>query len=90
MKGKTSSGYKFDINEEKLKEWDFMDLLSDAESEDDSVKLRATVSLVKYIFGADYGKFIDHIKKQNEGRAPVEAVLNEVTAVLVACNTAKK
>lgn len=90
MKGKTASGFKFDIDVEVLKEWDFIDLMAQAESDDDSEKIKASVGLVKYIFGANYKKFIDHIKKQNNGHAPVEAVLNEVTAILSACNETKK
>lgn len=90
MKGKTASGFKFDIDVEKLKEWDFIDLMSQAESDDDSVKVKASVNMVKFILDADYDKFIAHIKAKNNGSASVEVVLNEVTAILNACKATKK
>lgn len=90
MKGKTASGFKYDIDVERLKEWDFIDLMARAESDDDSEKLAATVGMVKYIFGEDYRKFIDHIKAKNDGHAQVETVFREVTAILNDCKEIKK
>lgn len=91
MKGKTASGFAFNVDESKVKEWEFLDILADCESDDESKQLVATRNLVKFLLGdEELSKLIKHIKKNNSGKAEVTDVMAEITGILNALKQVKK
>ena len=63
MKIQTKSGFVCEVNEKIVADWDFLDVLCDSESDDDTVKIRASRDAVKMLLGKDGAAALaDHVK----------------------------
>lgn len=83
MKGKTKSGFKFDIDERIFDDWYFLEAIAKADnSENPSAMLAGTVELVNLMFGDDKTKLLEHIKSKNDGFAPQEVVKAEILDII--------
>jgi hypothetical protein len=78
MKGKTSTGFKFEIPDEALDDMEVLDALIDLDAGEPSGLKTAMIGLI----GADGKKALyEHCKKEN-GRVSVELVMNEFKQIL--------
>ena len=88
IKGETSSGFEFEIDERILKDWGFIKKLSKLkELEDNSESMEVDfiniMADIENIIFVDKGKaFEEHIAKKNEGMMPVDIVLKELLEVI--------
>lgn len=75
--GKTKSGFEFSIDEAKLDNMEFIDALAEADENG-----LAFSKVVRLMFDAEQRKALyDHLRTE-DGRVPVEAMVNEVTDIM--------
>ena len=90
IKGKTQSGFAYEIEDSITKSWDFTNALKKMKSKKttDDDKFVATLDMVDIILGEDgEDALIEHLKKtlppeELAGGVSVTAVLNEVKDIL--------
>ena len=82
MKGKTKSGFKFDVNEAVLDDWATMKAIADMDSGDASRVLQGTVKFVNIVLGKDEDALVEHIRSKNNGSCPQDAMYNEVMEII--------
>lgn len=81
--GKTSSGYKYKINDWALTDWETCEAICDIESSDPSVQLKGTRKLAILLLGEDgLEKLKDHIRKTNNGHVPFQIISDELTEIM--------
>ena len=80
-KGKTSTGFEFEIDENKFNNMEFLDAL--AESTEDGL---AFPKALNFILSKEQKKALyDHVRTE-DGRVPVEDIDREVTEMMEACS----
>lgn len=81
MKGKTESGFEFNIDESNLDDMNFVDALSDLVSGDD---ITAISRVANYLFGKDQKKRLyKHLAGRDEkGKVRLEAFTKEIVDIL--------
>ena len=63
MKIQTKSGFVCDVNEKIVADWDFLDVLCDAESENESTRVIASRNAVKMLLGKEGAAALaEHVK----------------------------
>ena len=80
-KGKTKSGFKFEIDENKLNEWDVFEAIADMSSGDAQRMVQGTVTFVNTVLGDDKTALFEFIRKKNKGYCPqdqVQFMVNEI------------
>ena len=78
VKGATKSGFEFEIDEKLMEDQELLDLIVDSESEDDSIKVKATRKLYTFILGdKGYERLKAHVREKNDGYCPVKEVTAE-------------
>lgn len=82
MKGKTKSGFKFDVNEAMLDDWEVVEAVADMDGEDESLKIRGMVRFVSLVLGENKKLLIDHIRSKNDGACPSETMFSEVMEII--------
>lgn len=91
VKGKTKSGFKFEVREnigdDARVAW-YVSLSSD---EDDATKMRGMRKLLQLITGSDleYERLLEHVAEKNGGSCPQDAVQAELAEIITASNTTK-
>ena len=82
IEGTTRSGYAFTVDEGIGTDFRVLEAIADADSGDESEKLRGTVNLVRLMLG-DGGKraLYKHLEAIH-GSVPIDAVIGEVTEIL--------
>lgn len=78
--GKTSSGFSYSFDKRILTDWDFISILGTITDEEkkDSEKISNLQKLLKLILGDEQtNALIEHIRKSNDGFAPLEEVMKE-------------
>lgn len=81
MQGETKSGFKYEIDDRVLKDWRFIEAITEADKGKGVAQLEGARKMIHLMFGEDYDKFMDHISEQNEGFVPAEAVMAEVKEI---------
>lgn len=77
-KGKTESGFKFEIDEKVLDDMELIDAMAASQGEDPT---QISTVVVK-IFGEDQRKRLyDHVRTE-DGRVPVTEVANIITEII--------
>ena len=79
--GKTTSGFSYSYDQRVLTDWDFISLLGvlTDEGKKETEKIATMQKLFKLILGDEQtNELIEHIRKQNEGYAPIEEVMKEL------------
>lgn len=80
IKGKTNSGFEFELSEETINNMELVDALAEA-SDDDPISVSR---VVKLFLGDDLRKKLyDHLRNE-QGRVPVAAVNTEVMEIFQA------
>ena len=82
-KGKTASGFVFEIDEKRLSDWEFVKLLAAGEDEDatEGQRLSASVKLVRFMLGKDGEKrLIEHVR-DDDGIADAGRINEEISAI---------
>lgn len=96
IKGTTSSGFEFELNEDRLKDWRLVKRLSELQSFEnntDSVSemkfIEIMVDIENLIFD-DHGKALENfIASQNAGTVPMDKMLAELLQVLKSNSSTK-
>ena len=81
MQGKTKSGYKYEIDDRVLKDWRFVEAITEADKGKGVAQLEGARKMIHLMFGEDYDRFMEHIANQNDGFVPAEAVMAEVKEI---------
>lgn len=77
LKGKTESGFCFEIDETALDDMEFVEALADLE--EDALKFPKVCNM---LLGKDQKKKLyDHLRNEN-GKVPVEAVSNAIAEIM--------
>lgn len=77
-KGKTESGFKFEIDEKVLDDMELIDAMAASQGEDPT---QISTVVVK-IFGAEQRKRLyDHVRTE-DGRVPINEVANIITEII--------
>lgn len=78
LRGKTESGFEFEINEAELNDMEFLDAL--AETGEDVLAFSKVCTM---LLGKDQKKALyDHLRDEN-GRVPIEAMRKEIEEIMV-------
>lgn len=76
MKGKTSTGFEFDIEDERLDDMELVDIM--AEIEENPLLMP---KLCKMLLGEEQKKRLyDHLRSE-DGRVPIEATTNAIQEI---------
>jgi hypothetical protein len=81
MQGETKSGYKYEIDDRVLKDWRFVEAITEADKGKGVAQLEGARKMIHLMFGEDYDRFMEHIANQNDGFVPAEAVIAEVKEI---------
>ena len=81
--GKTKSGFEYRIDEKKLTDWRYIQIVSRlASAEDDAHAFTAAEKMVVFVLGEEQtAQLVEHIAAQNDGYAPFEAVMDDFTSI---------
>ena len=83
MKGKTKSGFKFDIDERVLTDWRFTIAVAKTQGEDTLQKLAGANEMVELLLGAEgHQALIAHVAAANDGYVPSDVFMEEVTEIM--------
>lgn len=88
-KGKTKSGFKFEVNDRIAEDWRLTLALADMDSGDESRALSGATSVVRLLLGKQEKAFYEHIKEE-DGTVPTVKVWEAVTEILQSIKPAKK
>ena len=90
MKITTKTGFKFDLDERIIDDWRVVKAMGRADdTENPTEMLAGTIELVSLIFGKDETRLVEHIRKKNDGYAPMEALKDELLSVFEKAKAAK-
>lgn len=84
MKGKTKSGFKYNVNENIRTDWRFVKALADADSEDASKQLSGATRMVNLLLGDEGEAKLEAHVAQDDGVVPIERIMDEVREIITA------
>lgn len=85
VKGSTSTGFKFSIDPDAIKDMEFIELA--AEAEENGLLLP---KMIEHVLGKEQKeKLYDHVRN-NKGRVMIEDVSEEIKEIFNALNSAKE
>lgn len=87
--GKTKSGFKFKVDERIKKDWRLIKAITDSQSDDGNVKLKAVVTMIQLVLGDQEELLMQHIMKKNEGYVPFEIMQSEISEIIQSIPEAK-
>ena len=81
VKVQTTSGFVCNVDERKVKSWEFLDALVKCEAEDESTQLKGMTKIVPFLLG---DKDFDRLKKHTEkdGLTDIEVIMSEFKEIL--------
>lgn len=77
----TKSGFVWEVNEKIVADWDFLDMLCDSESDNETVKIVASRNAIKMLLGKDGAAALaEHVKDKDgiKSSAKVFAEFKEI------------
>lgn len=83
IKGKTKTGFKFEIDERVLEDWNLLKAIGHAESEDPSERIRGVMSLAELLLGDKEDALKKHIADRNDGFVPTAEMSEAITDILL-------
>lgn len=89
IKGKTKSGFKYELDERIKSDWRVLEAITDTENEDASIMMQGVKNLANLILGDNKQALFEHISKKNDGFVPMELVIAELTEILSSENSLK-
>lgn len=79
LKGKTSTGFEYEISDEALGDWEVTEALVDI----DDGKYSAAVKVLRLLLGADQAKKLkEHCRDKESGRVTQKAMFSELADIL--------
>ena len=83
IEGKTKTGFKFSVNENALKDWEYLMHLGNAQKQ--SGRGNAGILemfqefdwLLSFLLGDEKEKLFEHIRKNNDGYLPSDKIIDE-------------
>lgn len=82
----TKTGFQYTVDVETLDDWEILEIIDEIEENP-----QKAVSLAKRILGKEqYGLLKEHVKKNNQGKLPIEAVFDEISDIMNGSNELKK
>lgn len=88
IKGKTKSGFQFEYDERILTDWRFVSAVTKSTA-DNEVQKMIGITEIANLLVVDMNALIEHLKNDNDGFAPSEKVMLELTEIMEASKTAK-
>ena len=82
IKGKTTTGFKFEVDERVLDDWRLITNIELAESNVLTDKVKGVTALVHLLLGSNEPKLMEHIAKKNDGYIPTDAIINELANII--------
>jgi hypothetical protein len=82
MKGKTKSGFEFNVDERMLEDWHVVDAIGMSESDDPSEQIAGARMLVDLILGKDKKRLMDFLAKKNDGYVPATAMTAAIAEII--------
>lgn len=83
--GKTNSGFEFEIEYEKLDDWELFELLTEL----DKGNIVATVDVARTLLGEEQLKQLKNHVKGIFGRVSMDAMFQEISQILSSTDTGK-
>lgn len=84
MKGKTQSGFKFEIKDEVMNDMELLEAVAETQSGDDLKVMSALSLIITKLLGKDKKKELyDHVRTK-DGRVPIDALNKEVLDIFSA------
>ena len=80
--GKTKSGFEYSIDERIVKDYPYVRALARLNRGDSAEKFIALDQLSTLMLGDKVEDLISHVRKLNDGYAPIEAIGAEVTEII--------
>ena len=82
MKGKTKSGFQFNIDERILDDWRVVDAIGLSESSDASEQIQGARTLVDLILGTEKQKLLDFLAEKNNGFVPTTEMVKVIAEII--------
>ncbi|MCQ2087969.1 MAG: hypothetical protein MJZ37_07935 [Bacilli bacterium] len=82
VKGKTKTGFEFEVDERIKNDWRVVHAIADIQSKDESIIVPAMVKLIKLIINNQEEALMEHIANNNEGFVPTNALYAEISDIL--------
>ena len=82
VKVRTKSGYKTEINPRILEDWDFLEVITSADSENVHEALKGTVKLINMLFKDGKDDYMNYLRKHNDGIADVDVIKADVLGII--------
>lgn len=90
VEGKTSSGFKFNVDERALTDWRVVRALEDVVEEGNETQATKKMDFaMSIILGKDKEKLEQHVAKMNDGFVPAEKLMAEFTEIITSNKTIK-
>lgn len=82
MQGTTKSGYQYNIDNRILKDWRFVNALSNAQkSKSEFEKLEGVLEMAKILFGDTYDAYLEYIASKNDGYCDSDVIMEEIKEI---------
>lgn len=91
IKGTTTSGFKFELDERIASDYRLLQAITVAEDEkaSDIAKLKASFDIIEFMLGSQKDAFIEHVKATNDGFVPFAVVRDEISEMMTASDKVK-
>lgn len=86
---KTSTGFEIKVDKRILTDYRLVRALVKAEKGTEIEKLDGASELIELIIGKDTDRFMEHIKKHNDGFVPMDSIMKEIGEILAEIKEAK-
>ena len=82
MKGTTSSGFEYEINEAIVKDWRFAKAIALADREDETDKLSGYTKMVQLLLGKEGEQKLEKHVMTEDGMIPLKSINREVLEMM--------
>lgn len=89
MKGKTKSGFKFDIDERIVDDWDLLEAIAMAESEDVGEQIKGSLKVADLLLGEEKEALKQFIRNKNDGYVPAAEMTNMIAEIITSVRELK-
>lgn len=79
---KTKSGFTWDLNEERVKDWNFCKYLAKCDSKDPSTVIQGLTFVVPFLMGEDGEEALAKHVTDKQGIIPTEKILSEFKEIM--------
>lgn len=90
IKGKTKTGFKFEIDEKVIDDFELIDAIAHADDTSNPAGQMNSISVVcTKLLGAQRNALFEHVRTE-DGRVPISAISNELVDIMSAFGKASK